>query len=47
MNPLVLGSIESQMALNGDVGRVWCESYWVLPQDKGLLMVDLILTSDV
>ena len=33
--------------MNGDVGRVWCEGYRVLPQYEGLLMVNPVLVSDV
>ena len=29
------------------VGGVWCEGYGILSQDKGLLVLDPILASDV
>ena len=29
------------------VGWIWCEGHRVLPQDKGLLVVDLILLGDI
>ena len=45
VNPLVPGSIKSQTVLNGYVGWIWCKGYGVLPQDKGLLVVDPVLMS--
>ena len=32
--------------MNGYVGRMRCESDRVLPQDKGLLVVDMVLVGD-
>ena len=46
MDSLVPGTIEARVALDGYVGWIRCEGYGVLPQDKGLLVVSPILTSD-
>ena len=47
MDSLVPGPIEARAVLDGNVGGIWCEGYGVLPQDKSLLVVDLILMSNV
>ena len=47
MDPLVPGSVKTRAALDCDVGGIWCEGYGVLPQDKGLLMMDPVLTGDI
>ena len=46
MDSLLPGPIKGRMVLDGDVGRIRCESNGVLPQDKGLLVVDTVLVSD-
>ena len=47
MDSLVPGPIKARAALNCYVGWIRCEGYGVLPQDEGLLMMDLVLTSDI